>query len=240
MMVEGRTHPGVSPQRTGVFFIRLLNSTTSSMTSGEVSLVETISTCPNRARENMKVSSAGPDEQGQEGEGPPHQAHGRDRVEVVQGEEALLALVRDEFGNLAHAETARVAREDGVRRSDPVEPLEQVLLRLEVLDDRFDDQVGRGGGFLGRSGRRDVGKDAVDVVLLGGGVVGRFLARDASQGLVDDGASFVGKQNSPFRQRSLCLDEAAAVPRPSRHQFPSARRGSPVPFWRSNRVRERE
>lgn len=45
LCVRGRrTHPGVSPQRTGVFFIRLLNSTTSSMTSGEVSLVETIST----------------------------------------------------------------------------------------------------------------------------------------------------------------------------------------------------
>lgn len=109
----------------------------------------------------------------------------------MQGEEALLALVRDEFGNLAHAETARVARKDGVRRSDPVEPLEQVLLRLEVLDDRFDDQVGRGGGFLGRSGRRDVGKDAVDVILLGGGVVGRLFARDASQRFVDDGASIV-------------------------------------------------
>lgn len=148
---------------------------------------------PHRAETGKSARHAGParDNQswGQKGGERPHQAHGRDRVEVVQREEALLALVRDELGNLAHAETARVARKDGVSRSDSVEPLEQVLLRLEVFDDRFDDQVGRGGGFLGRSGRRDVGKDAVNVVLLGGGVVGRLFARDTSQGFVDDGAS---------------------------------------------------
>lgn len=52
----------MSPQRTGVFFIRLLSSTTSSTTSGEVSLVETISTCPIAQKQESQLGMPGPPE----------------------------------------------------------------------------------------------------------------------------------------------------------------------------------
>ena len=81
-----------------------------------------------------------------------HQRHLPDRVEEVQAAESL--GVFQAFGQLRDRDRGRVRAKNGVVRHEWLEPRVQMLLRLGLFDDRFDDDVG--------VAQLDVGKRAVD------------------------------------------------------------------------------
>lgn len=70
-------------------------------------------------------------------------------------------IVRTALRNLSNAQTARIRSKYAGFRGTPIEQPEKILLDLEVLHDRFDDQVGFGDGttWVGRG--VDVRKDVV-------------------------------------------------------------------------------
>ena len=84
-------------------------------------------------------------------------------VEIVQADEAVGPIGLR--GELAHVKTRGVGGQDGFRRAEPVQFLEEVGLDGLVLEDRLDDQIGI--GYRARVGRaRDPGGDLLG---LGGG-----------------------------------------------------------------------
>ena len=67
------------------------------------------------------------------------QRHQRRRVEEVHADDALRP--RRRRGDLGHREGRRIGGEDRVGAADPVQVREERALRLDLLDDRLDDEV---------------------------------------------------------------------------------------------------